>query len=88
MSKASAFKKIIVRAVNDHVQVNQLKQIEMSKKYGIPQPRLSNLICGRTDKFTLDAMIAIAEQIGVQLEMVVVSNSSGNTTGQINKTGV
>lgn len=71
MSTVNDFKRIIVSAVNDKVREMGLKQIDISRKYNIAQPRLSNLLLGKTDKFSIDSMVHVAEQLGVKLSIEV-----------------
>ena len=39
-------------------------QAEAAKRASITQPRMNDLIKGRTEKFTLDAMVNVAAQLG------------------------
>ena len=39
-------------------------QAEAAKRASITQPRMNDLVKGRTEKFTLDAMVNVAAQLG------------------------
>lgn len=67
MSTVNDIKKMIVAAVNQRVSDLGMKQIDICRKYNLAQPRLSNLVCGKVDSFTIDAMIYIAERLGVRV---------------------
>lgn len=67
MSSVNDIKKMIVAAVNQRVNDLGMKQIDICRKYKLAQPRLSNLVCGKVDSFTIDAMIQIAERLGVNV---------------------
>ena len=41
-----------------------LTQAEVAKRASITQPRMNDLVKGRTKKFTLDAMVNVAAQLG------------------------
>ena len=41
-----------------------LTQAEAAKRACITQPRMNDLVKGRTEKFTLDAMVNVAAQLG------------------------
>ena len=41
-----------------------LTQAEAAKRASITQPRMNDLVKGRTEKFTLDAMVNVAAQLG------------------------
>lgn len=46
-----------------------LTQAEAAKRAGITQPRMNNLVKGRTEKFTLDAMVNVASQLGYTVKL-------------------
>ena len=41
-----------------------LTQAEAAKRASITQPRMNDLVKGRTEKFTLDALVNVAAQLG------------------------
>ena len=41
-----------------------ITQAEAAKRASITQPRMNDLVKGRTEKFTLDAMVNVAAQLG------------------------
>ena len=48
-----------------------LTQLEAAKRAAITQPRMNDLVKGRTHKFTLDALVNVAANLGylVQLKL-------------------
>ena len=46
-----------------------LTQAEAAKRAGITQPRMNDLVKGRTEKFTLDAMVNVASQLGYTVKL-------------------
>lgn len=44
-------------------------QAEAAKRVGITQPRMSDLIRGRTQKFTLDALVNVAASLGYSVKL-------------------
>jgi len=46
-----------------------LTQAEAAKRAGITQPRMNDLVRGRTEKFTLDAMVNVASQLGYTVKL-------------------
>ena len=48
-----------------------LTQQEASKRLGITQPRLNMLLKGKINEFSLDALVALLEPAGLQLEFNV-----------------
>ncbi|HEY1772647.1 MAG TPA: XRE family transcriptional regulator [Gammaproteobacteria bacterium] len=46
-------------------------QAEKAEKLGLNQPRLNDLLKGRIDKFSLDALVNIASKAGLQIDLRV-----------------
>ena len=46
-----------------------LTQAEAAKRASITQPRMNDLVKGRTEKFTLDAMVNVAAQLGYVVKL-------------------
>lgn len=46
-------------------------QAEKAKKLGINQPRLNDLLRGRIDKFSLDALVIIATRAGLRVNLLI-----------------
>ena len=54
----------IMIAIRDVVDRWQVTQAEAARRLGITQPRLSDLVRGRIDKFSLDALMNLAARRG------------------------
>lgn len=48
-----------------------LTQAEAAKRAGVTQPRMNDLVKGRTEKFTLDAMVNVAAQLGYSVKLTL-----------------
>lgn len=48
-----------------------LTQAEAAKRAGVTQPRMNDLVKGRTEKFTLDAMVNVASQLGYSVKLTL-----------------
>jgi predicted XRE-type DNA-binding protein len=46
-----------------------ITQAEAAKRAGITQPRMNDLIKNRTHKFTLDALVNVAAQLGYTVKL-------------------
>lgn len=55
-------------AIRDAVDGWKLTQTEAAKRLGVTQPRLNDLLRGRIDKFSLDALIVLATEAGLTVE--------------------
>jgi predicted XRE-type DNA-binding protein len=58
-------------AVERYVRTVKLSQIEAAKKLGISQPRLNDLLRGRIDKFSVDALVNMLGKVGVEVSVRV-----------------
>jgi predicted XRE-type DNA-binding protein len=45
-------------------------QAQAARVMGVTQPRISNLVCGRIDLFSIDTLIAMLDRAGVRVEVV------------------
>ncbi len=48
-----------------------ITQAEAAQRAGISQPRMNDLVKGRTNKFTLDALVNVAAQLGYTVKLSV-----------------
>lgn len=55
-------------AIRDVVDEWQLTQAQAAKRLGITQPRMNDLLRGRIDKFSLDALMLLAMAAGLTVE--------------------
>ena len=57
--------------VQRYVKENKLTQAEAAKRLGITQPRLNDLLRGRIDKFSVDALVNMLARMGKQVTLRV-----------------
>ena len=57
---------IHIRKIIDKLGVTQA---EAAKRTGITQPRMNDLVKGRTQKFTLDALVKVASSFGYSVQL-------------------
>lgn len=58
----------LMMALRDVVEGWSLTQAEAAKRLGVTQPRLNDLLRGRIDKFSLDALTILAADAGLKVE--------------------
>ncbi len=56
-------------AVRDAVQEWQMTQGQAASRLGVTQPRLNDLLRGRIDRFSLDALVGLAERAGLAVRI-------------------
>ena len=57
--------------VDRFVKESALTQREAAKKLGINQPRLNDLLKGKIQKFSIDALVRMLSRIGVHVDVHV-----------------
>lgn len=55
----------LMTAIRDAVDSWKLTQAEAAKRLGVTQPRMNDLLRGRIDKFSLDALMLLAIEAGL-----------------------
>lgn len=53
------------------VKTSKLTQSQVAKMLGITQPRLNDLLKGRIEKFSLDALVSMLARAGMEVKMSV-----------------
>lgn len=61
----------LMAALREHVQQRTGTQAEKADVLGITQPRLNDLLKGRVDKFSLDALVSLAQKAGLRVTVNV-----------------
>ena len=67
--KARADLMIAIREVAESWKVTQAKA---ARRLGVNQPRMNDLVRGRIDKFSLDALMKLASRAGLAVRVEVV----------------
>jgi len=49
-------------------------QAQAAEVMGVSQPRISNLVCGKIDLFSIDTLIAMLGNAGVRVEVTTSAN--------------
>jgi predicted XRE-type DNA-binding protein len=59
--------------IQQALKVRGLTQAEAAKLLGVTQPRVSDLVRGRIDLFSVDSLIDMLARLGVRVKIVVTS---------------
>ena len=59
-------------AIRDTVEGWGVTQAAAAKRLGLTQPRMNDLVRGRINKFSLDALINVAARAGLSVRVEVV----------------
>jgi predicted XRE-type DNA-binding protein len=57
------------------IETRGLTQAQAAKVFGVTQPRVSDLVRGKIDRFSIDTLIAMLGHAGVSVQVVVGRSS-------------
>jgi predicted XRE-type DNA-binding protein len=60
----------LTHALDRLVKERKLTQTQAGRLFGVSQPRVSDVIRGRIERFTIDALVEMLARAGVRLEIV------------------
>ena len=61
----------LMTRVERYVKASGLKQKDAAARLGVTQPRLNDLLKGKIDKFSLDALVNMLGHAGIRVEVSV-----------------
>lgn len=61
----------LANEIIERMRARKLTQAKAAELIGVTQPRVSDLIRGRLDLFWLDALVDMADRVGLRTRMVV-----------------
>lgn len=61
----------LANEVIEQLRSQKLTQSKAAERLGVTQPRISDLMRGRLDLFSLDALVDMADKIGLQTRLVM-----------------
>ena len=65
----------LMSSLKSHITRSEISQARAAKVFGVTQPRVSDLMCGKIDLFGLDALVNMATAAGLLVEMRVLNAS-------------
>ncbi|AWK15731.1 XRE family transcriptional regulator [Candidatus Fukatsuia symbiotica] len=63
----------LMNALKERIKTKGLKQTEAAKMLGVTQPRISDLIKGKIDLFSIDTLITMLVASGMHIENIEVT---------------
>jgi predicted XRE-type DNA-binding protein len=57
--------------LEEFIKKRRFTQRQAAVHFGVTQPRISNLVGGRIDLFSLDTLVDMATRAGIKVEMVL-----------------
>jgi len=69
----------LMMAVHDYIEREGLSQAGAAKLFGVTQPRISDLVRGKIDLFSIDMLVNMASAAGLQVEMRILSGGAARS---------
>jgi len=66
----------LMHAVRDYIEREGITQREAARSLGVSQPRVSDLVRGRIERFTVDSLLNMLGRIGVRTEISLISEAA------------
>jgi predicted XRE-type DNA-binding protein len=63
----------LMHALRDYIDQQAITQTEAAQRLGVTQPRVSDLVRGRIERFTVDALLNMLGRVGIHAEISVTS---------------
>ena len=63
---------VLMMTLKDHIVRAGLSQTQTAKRFGVTQPRISDLMRGKIDLFAIDTLVNMATAAGLQVEMRIL----------------
>lgn len=65
------FRSALMMELCRHLKESGLSQSEAAKRFGVTQPRVSDLVRGKIDRFSLDTLVDMVAAAGMHVELKV-----------------
>ncbi|MFW9608647.1 MAG: helix-turn-helix domain-containing protein, partial [Aquaspirillum sp.] len=63
---------VLMTALKNHLTRTEISQAQAAKLFGVTQPRVSDLMRGRINLFSLDALVNMATAAGLHIEIRIL----------------
>lgn len=65
----------LMRSIQNRIRNKDWTQSQAAKRFGVTQPRISDLMCGKIEKFTIDTLVNMVAA-GLHIHMNVTERAS------------
>jgi len=59
----------LMQQIRDYIGLAELTQQQAALRFGVPQPRISEIVQGKCELFTVDKLINLLERVGQHVEI-------------------
>jgi predicted XRE-type DNA-binding protein len=75
----TAIKRRLVSIIHGIIRDRGLTQGRAAQMMGVSQPRISDAVCGKVEKFTIDALVEMLARAGCRVEVLSFRGGSGGS---------
>ncbi|GAB4223429.1 MAG: helix-turn-helix domain-containing protein [Gammaproteobacteria bacterium] len=68
----------LMRVIINYIREENITQTEAAERFGITQPRVSDLIRGKINLFTIDMLITVLSRVGFKVSLNVEHEQYGS----------
>lgn len=61
----------MMNKLHNYIEQQGITQEEAGRLMGITQPRVSDLVRGKVDRFTIDMLVNMLARVGIHVELVI-----------------
>jgi predicted XRE-type DNA-binding protein len=66
----------LMMALSDYIEAHELTQEQAAEVFGVTQPRVSDLVRGKIDLFSIDTLVKMAAAAGLKVKLDVFADHS------------
>ncbi len=66
----------LMHDLRDYIQDNELTQSKAAALFGVDQPRVSDLVRGKIDKFTIDMLVSMLVKAGKHVDVRITDQAA------------
>ena len=66
----------LANAIRNAVEGWQLTQVQSAARLGVTQPRLNDMLRGRLERFSLDALVGLADRAGLAVRLEILKSAA------------
>jgi len=64
----------LMQHIRDYIGLAELTQQQAALRFGVPQPRISEIVQGKSELFTVDKLVNLLERVGQHVELNCMKN--------------
>ena len=68
----------LMNAIREYIESNRLTQKQAADRFAVSQPRISEIVQGKTELFTVDKLIELLNRVGKSVSISVVEQAGEN----------